>query len=170
MSLSKNLKTLEDQLKNAQDKKIILELELEKLNYEYRSLEATLHKAELNQGAASGSMTASGSMAASASMVASGSMAAFGSMAASGSMASFGPMAASGQGSDQGSASGPVPYKTKHCKHFARGNCTKGDDCTFIHELPAVPAPCPPAAFRTKQCTFFAQGNCKNGNNCNFIH
>ena len=25
-------------------------------------------------------------------------------------------------------------YKTEPCKHFLRGNCEKGDDCSFIHK------------------------------------
>ena len=144
MSLSKNLKTLEDQLKNAEEKKVILELELTKLDCEYRTLEAMLEKAKLNMGSISSSMVsscqaASGAAFRAASGAASGAAFRNASDAASGAAFRNASGGDFDQGSDRGSASSdsgqpPFPsFRTKQCKFFAKGKCTNGDNCNFIH-------------------------------------
>ena len=41
------------------------------------------------------------------------------------------------------------------CRNFAKGKCTKGDECDFWHP---------------KVCKFFQAGNCSEGNKCAFLH
>jgi len=48
------------------------------------------------------------------------------------------------------------------CWHFQRGQCTKGDECEYVHDH-LVPA-------RAPVCVFFTRGYCKAGMKCLFYH
>mmetsp|Transcript_38500 Transcript_38500/g.81666 ORF Transcript_38500/g.81666 Transcript_38500/m.81666 type:complete len:257 (+) Transcript_38500:203-973(+) len=59
--------------------------------------------------------------------------------------------------------------KTKLCKFFTRGFCSKGRQCTFAHgrkELKPVPN-----LYKTEMCFEFAsRGRCMRGNACKYAH
>jgi len=64
-------------------------------------------------------------------------------------------------------------FKTKTCKYFSQGQCTKGSSCPYIHSgEPFTPSssdsPAPRAA--TRMCKFAQQGTCSKGASCTFIH
>lgn len=62
-----------------------------------------------------------------------------------------------------------VFHKTKMCKFFANGMCTKGDKCGFAHERGAIRVR--PDLYRTRLClTFTRTGKCEDGDNCRFAH
>jgi len=92
------------------------------------------------------------------------------------------------------SAAGPEPlgdpqararslkHKTELCRHFARGHCQLGPDCSFAHGLhelrapggepppaPAAPPP-PPSVPAGEVCRDFARGRCSFGADCRFAH
>ena len=52
--------------------------------------------------------------------------------------------------------------KTRTCKFFAKGNCTKGEECSFSHEQPLPKSETP--------CRFAQSGGCKKGDTCEFQH
>lgn len=59
--------------------------------------------------------------------------------------------------------------KTKMCKFFAQGVCSKGNACRFAHEKSALQSQ--PDLFRTRLCTaFIKNGKCKNGESCRYAH
>lgn len=45
------------------------------------------------------------------------------------------------------------------CKFFLKNSCTKGNECTYSHDLG-----------NAKQCKFHMLGYCKKGKNCSFLH
>jgi len=47
------------------------------------------------------------------------------------------------------------------CKHWMRGLCTMGADCTFLHEL---------RLDRIAVCSFYREGRCTAGEKCKFRH
>ncbi|EJT69596.1 hypothetical protein GGTG_13212 [Gaeumannomyces tritici R3-111a-1] len=49
------------------------------------------------------------------------------------------------------------------CTFFARGRCTRGASCPFVHEVGPAPKP-------IKPCHYFAAGHCAHGNSCRFAH
>jgi len=55
------------------------------------------------------------------------------------------------------------------CKFFAEGRCTKGDGCTWLHDVEAPPAQVFTDAPRTP-CKFWLSGACKNGDGCTWRH
>ena len=58
-------------------------------------------------------------------------------------------------------------YKTKLCPYFVKGNCLRGNMCSFAHgrsELRSLPN-----AFKNKICYEFQRGSCHK-NPCNFSH
>ncbi|KAF8337493.1 uncharacterized protein EI90DRAFT_3013700 [Cantharellus anzutake] len=61
---------------------------------------------------------------------------------------------------------------SKACAYFARGSCSKGANCAFLHppgpETRRSPSPSNPAGARTP-CSFYQHGDCKNSK-CNFSH
>ena len=72
----------------------------------------------------------------------------------------------------------PTPPKTELCHFYAKGECTKGDACQYIHAK-AVDGSVSPlkAAFGGKAqpasmqiCRFNAKGTCTKGSRCKFIH
>ena len=75
-----------------------------------------------------------------------------------------------------GEAEAHPNYRTKPCRHFEKGRCKHGDQCTFLH------APITqgggddggsaerPADQRAPTCKFFAQGACQFGDRCRFRH
>eukprot|EP00927_Polykrikos_kofoidii_P001617 TRINITY_DN10616_c0_g1_i4.p1 TRINITY_DN10616_c0_g1~~TRINITY_DN10616_c0_g1_i4.p1 ORF type:complete len:801 (-),score=132.30 TRINITY_DN10616_c0_g1_i4:86-2374(-) len=64
----------------------------------------------------------------------------------------------------------PTNAKTVLCRHFERGHCGNGDNCTFAHG-PEQLRPLPlPANAKTSLCNNFASGDCRMGTNCSFAH
>ena len=60
------------------------------------------------------------------------------------------------------------------CKFFLKGECNKGNNCPFIHQIPQGMQIQNPHQFKKKEnkdntCKFFLQGNCTKAN-CNFFH
>jgi len=53
-------------------------------------------------------------------------------------------------------------YRSKPCKYFSLGNCTKGDACTFSHDMVTDSLEIP--------CKYFRLGNCSKGEACIFSH
>ena len=64
--------------------------------------------------------------------------------------------------------------KTVDCMYFAKGECKKGDKCTFIHDEndddEHAAEPKPKNKEKTVDCMYFAKGECKKGDKCTFIH
>lgn len=59
--------------------------------------------------------------------------------------------------------------KTKMCKFFAKGQCTRGRFCTFAHRTEQLHAQ--PDLFRTQLCYAFSRnGSCRAGDACKFAH
>lgn len=52
-------------------------------------------------------------------------------------------------------------YKTVPCDFFLKGNCNKGDDCKFRHDVEQKPL--------DLMCKFFLTGNCHKSN-CLYLH
>lgn len=50
------------------------------------------------------------------------------------------------------------------CRFFAKGECTKGDKCTFSHDLDED------SLKAIDLCIHFAKGTCKKGDECTFNH
>eukprot|EP01060_Flectonema_neradi_P040367 TRINITY_DN915_c4_g1_i1.p1 TRINITY_DN915_c4_g1~~TRINITY_DN915_c4_g1_i1.p1 ORF type:complete len:319 (+),score=67.85 TRINITY_DN915_c4_g1_i1:60-959(+) len=48
------------------------------------------------------------------------------------------------------------------CKYYAKGNCKKGEDCSFTHVDNKV--------MDVRICKSYAKGHCKYGNKCRFAH
>lgn len=59
--------------------------------------------------------------------------------------------------------------KTKMCKFYFKGQCTRGEACTFAHkEEEVVPKP---DLFRTQLCADICQGRlCRAGSECSYAH
>ncbi|KAJ8092740.1 hypothetical protein PM082_007069 [Marasmius tenuissimus] len=56
---------------------------------------------------------------------------------------------------------------TQPCVYWAKGNCLRGDSCTFLHGAPTREAePRSPAVV----CVYWAQGRCMRGDSCTFRH
>ncbi|EEQ99474.1 conserved hypothetical protein [Perkinsus marinus ATCC 50983] len=55
-------------------------------------------------------------------------------------------------------------YKTKFCRHFIRGSCKYGEDCTYAHSIEELAAR--PNFYKTKICT---RPNC-NDPDCQYAH
>jgi hypothetical protein len=59
--------------------------------------------------------------------------------------------------------------KTKMCKFFLRGECTKGSQCKFAHDSSGLKNR--PNLFRTSLCMAFERsGHCKMGDACKYAH
>lgn len=58
--------------------------------------------------------------------------------------------------------------KTKLCELHLKGECTKGENCTFAHDYKELRST--PDMFKTALCTNFLKGNCKVGRFCRFAH
>jgi hypothetical protein len=57
--------------------------------------------------------------------------------------------------------------KTKMCKFFLKGTCTKGLGCNFAHDSKSLKNR--PSLFRTSLCMAFERsGSCKLGENCKY--
>jgi E3 ubiquitin-protein ligase makorin len=81
-------------------------------------------------------------------------------------------------------SSGTSRFRTVPCKYFSQGSCSKGKDCTFLHETveggeqqqapraPGAPQTVTPSSrcFRTVPCKYFSQGSCHKGSECTFLH
>lgn len=66
-------------------------------------------------------------------------------------------------------------FKTVQCEFFAKGLCTRGDACTFLHgeetESESFGGKGGSSSnFKTVQCAFFAKGTCTKGEACSFLH
>jgi len=62
----------------------------------------------------------------------------------------------------------PNLQKTKLCKAFADGLCTRGDDCVFAHG--EVQLRVTDGIYKTQMCHFFERGRCLKGERCNHAH
>lgn len=63
---------------------------------------------------------------------------------------------------------GPAP-----CRYFSLGNCTRGDNCPFLHGKPSTPSAGlrqSPRSANKLPCRFYQSGNCRNGSQCRFAH
>lgn len=59
--------------------------------------------------------------------------------------------------------------KTKLCMFYLKGACTKGESCSFAHELGDLRNR--PDLLYTRMCLAFQKrGSCKDGENCRFAH
>lgn len=59
--------------------------------------------------------------------------------------------------------------RTKMCKFFLQGNCTKASECTFAHDPKALKTR--PSLLRTSLCMAFERsGSCKMGEDCKYAH
>jgi hypothetical protein len=59
--------------------------------------------------------------------------------------------------------------KTKMCKFFMQGSCTKGTRCNFSHDNNTLKAR--PSLYRTSLCMAFERsGSCKLGEDCKYAH
>lgn len=59
--------------------------------------------------------------------------------------------------------------KTKMCKFYAKGKCTRGNTCSFAHSASHLQPR--PNLFRTQLCFHFARGGyCTVGDACRFAH
>lgn len=59
--------------------------------------------------------------------------------------------------------------KTKLCKFYSKGACTRGDDCTFAHSHRELHQQ--PDLFKTSLCaTFVTNGTCHRAARCKFAH
>jgi len=62
----------------------------------------------------------------------------------------------------------------KNCIFFQNGQCKKGDNCDFLHNLNGsqnTENPNPQHFNKgNKVCLYYQKGNCKNGNSCEYIH
>lgn len=54
------------------------------------------------------------------------------------------------------------------CRHWASGNCRRGNACCFGH--PKVPCAQPVFAYKTKTCIFWSNGYCVHGDLCTYRH
>lgn len=64
--------------------------------------------------------------------------------------------------------SGGAFRKTKLCKFFVLGKCTKGGKCNFAHENDLKPQP---NLFRTRPClALLRMGKCRDGDACKYAH
>ncbi|KLU93108.1 hypothetical protein MAPG_12047, partial [Magnaporthiopsis poae ATCC 64411] len=55
------------------------------------------------------------------------------------------------------------------CRFFAAGRCTHGEECRFAHDGVVIPEP-PPSKSKSTPCRFFAAGRCAKGEECRFAH
>ncbi len=59
--------------------------------------------------------------------------------------------------------------KTKLCKFFARGHCSRGKACTFAHGRRELRSQ--PNLFKTEMCfEFSSSGTCQRGESCQYAH
>lgn len=59
--------------------------------------------------------------------------------------------------------------KTKMCKFFMKGECMRGNTCTFAHNQKELHPQ--PDLYKTQLCSaFIAGGSCRRGNRCKFAH
>lgn len=59
--------------------------------------------------------------------------------------------------------------KTKLCAFYAKGLCTRGQNCVFAHTMDQLQPQ--PNLYRTKLCSnYMRHGGCDAGDNCNFAH
>lgn len=65
------------------------------------------------------------------------------------------------------------------CRFFAKGFCSNGDSCKFIHEpststgqhlAPIAPVFSTTEKLNAPSCHFFLQGKCNKGNECRYSH
>jgi hypothetical protein len=70
----------------------------------------------------------------------------------------------------------PLDTNARPCSFFARGLCTRGDQCAFKHlksAAEAIQPSKPKHAYDSRAsipCKFYVQGSCMNGDNCPFLH
>jgi len=62
----------------------------------------------------------------------------------------------------------PDLQKTKLCKAYAEGYCTRGDDCVYAHG--EVQLRVTDGIYKTQMCHFFERGRCLKGERCNHAH
>lgn len=55
------------------------------------------------------------------------------------------------------------------CKFFLMGNCQKGRNCRFNHDVEIQKEPCCRRK-TTILCKFYQQGSCSKGSKCEFLH
>eukprot|EP00429_Kryptoperidinium_foliaceum_P044595 CAMPEP_0176110600 /NCGR_PEP_ID=MMETSP0120_2-20121206/55537_1 /TAXON_ID=160619 /ORGANISM="Kryptoperidinium foliaceum, Strain CCMP 1326" /LENGTH=537 /DNA_ID=CAMNT_0017444807 /DNA_START=69 /DNA_END=1683 /DNA_ORIENTATION=+ len=58
--------------------------------------------------------------------------------------------------------------KTKLCRFWAKGQCGRGDQCTFAHGR--VQLRPQPDLYRTKLCVHYLSGGCNHGDRCRYAH
>lgn len=59
----------------------------------------------------------------------------------------------------------PLNFKTRLCVHFERGNCNRGDSCTFAHGKSEL------RQFKRSPCWYHEHGGCKKSDEeCDFEH
>lgn len=70
---------------------------------------------------------------------------------------------------DAKASADPIFHKTKMCKFYKAGKCTRMHDCKFAHSRQEL-APLPDFS-RTRMCPdFCSSGFCRNGDECAFAH
>lgn len=74
------------------------------------------------------------------------------------------------------------PFKTKHCSYFLKGICSKGDDCSFIHDEKEKKKYQKTSSKKSDKesgsgskegtvlCKYFLSGKCHKGDKCTFLH
>lgn len=76
---------------------------------------------------------------------------------------------ASNEGSAKVKMTDALLRNTKMCKFFAKGLCTKGDQCGFAHKDDSLRVK--PDLYRTRLCSSFSRnGTCKAGDACLYAH
>jgi len=67
------------------------------------------------------------------------------------------------------SETAPLLMKTRMCKFFARGQCTRGSACSFAHNSTELQKQ--PDLYRTQLCiSFLNAGTCNYGASCKYAH
>ena len=57
-----------------------------------------------------------------------------------------------------------VEMVSQPCKFYQEGDCKKGNNCNFLHEMPTS------NQRKRDICKFYLQGFCGKGDHCNFMH
>jgi hypothetical protein len=59
-------------------------------------------------------------------------------------------------------------HKTKLCKHYLRGKCRYGVECSYAHD--EQERRLRPDLRKTRTCRLFEQGKCDDGDRCPYAH